>query len=153
MSVYFPAFILIKPVIKLFSTGCRRVSSRDLLNSLRDGGGRRENWRGMEPRDDVLTTCKALDTHVSQRLRTLFLMFWASFLLQMKWMMSASVEIIFYWAWMIILVWGNEQKWKETTVNLPRVKTSPVDWRVYAWERWVSGKIRKNCVGFSYIFF
>ena len=31
--------------------------------------------------------------------------------------MSASVEIIFFWAWLIILVWENEPKLKETTVN------------------------------------
>ena len=40
-----------------------------------------------------------------------------SFLLQMKCAMSASVEIIFFWAWLIILVWENEPKLKETTVN------------------------------------
>ena len=31
--------------------------------------------------------------------------------------MSASVEIIFFWAWLIILVWENEPKLKETTVK------------------------------------
>ena len=31
--------------------------------------------------------------------------------------MSASVEVIFFWAWLIILVWENEPKLKETTVN------------------------------------
>ena len=31
--------------------------------------------------------------------------------------MSASVEIICYWAWLIISVWENEPKLKETTVN------------------------------------
>ena len=31
--------------------------------------------------------------------------------------MSASVEIIFFWAWLIILVEENEPKSKETTVN------------------------------------
>ena len=31
------------------------------------------------------------------------------------------------------------------------VKTSPVDWRVYTWERWVSKKILQNRMGFSYI--
>ena len=40
-----------------------------------------------------------------------------SFLLQRKCAMSASVEIIFFWAWLIILVWENEPKLKETTVN------------------------------------
>ena len=31
--------------------------------------------------------------------------------------MPASVEIIFFWAWLIILVLENEPKLKETTVN------------------------------------
>ena len=31
--------------------------------------------------------------------------------------MSASVKVIFFWAWLIILVWENEPKLKETTVN------------------------------------
>ena len=31
--------------------------------------------------------------------------------------MSASVEIIFFWAWLVILVWENEPKLKETTLN------------------------------------
>ena len=39
------------------------------------------------------------------------------FLLQMKCMLSASVEIIFYWAWLIISAWENKPKLKETTVN------------------------------------
>ena len=34
-----------------------------------------------------------------------------------KCVMSASVEIIFFWAWLIILVEENEPKSKETTVN------------------------------------
>ena len=40
-----------------------------------------------------------------------------SFLLQMKCSMSVSVEIIFYWTWLITLVWENEPKLKEKTVN------------------------------------
>ena len=39
------------------------------------------------------------------------------FLLQMKCMLSASVEIISYWARLIISVWENEPKLKETTLN------------------------------------
>ena len=35
----------------------------------------------------------------------------------MKCILSASVEIISYWAWIIISVWENEPKLKETTVN------------------------------------
>ena len=32
-------------------------------------------------------------------------------------MMSASVEIVFYWVWLIILVWENKPKLQETMVN------------------------------------
>ena len=87
-----------------------------------------KNWRGLEPEDDVLTTCDK--THVSQRYlqaaEDLRCCSWCfeqifedreSFLLQRKCAMSASVEIIFFWAWLIILVWENEPKLKETTVN------------------------------------
>ena len=35
----------------------------------------------------------------------------------MKCMMSASVNIIVYWAWLIISLWEIEPKSKETTVN------------------------------------
>ena len=75
-----------------------------------------------------------------------------SFLLQMKCAMSASVEIIFFWAWLIILVWENEPKLKETTVNYFEFWTSPVDWRVYTWYQWISKSRCQNPMGFSYIF-
>ena len=39
------------------------------------------------------------------------------FLLQMRCMLSAAVDIISYWAWLIISVWENKPKLKETTVN------------------------------------
>ena len=39
------------------------------------------------------------------------------FLLQMRCMLSTAVEIISYWAWLIISVWENKPKLKETTVN------------------------------------
>ena len=87
-----------------------------------------KNWRGLEPGDDVLTACDK--THPSQRYlqaaEDLRCCSWCneqifedreSFLLQRKCAMSASVEIIFFWAWLIILVWENEPKLKETTVN------------------------------------
>ena len=48
------------------------------------------------------------------------------FLLQIKYIMWASVEIIFYWAWIIISFWENEPKLKETTVN-------HFAWRHYWW--------------------
>ena len=75
------------------------------------------------------------------------------FLLQMKCMLSASVEIISYWAWLIISVWENEPKLKETTVNHFAL-------RHYRWievytcsEHGKSVKtIRQNCMSFSYIF-
>ena len=58
---------MIKTVIKLFSAGCRRVFSRGLREQSGGGGGGRKgkNWRGLEPGDDVLTTCDK--THASQR--------------------------------------------------------------------------------------
>ena len=72
-----------------------------------------KNWRRLEPGDDVLTTCDK--THASQRyLRAaedLRCCSWCfeqifedreSFLLQRKCAMSASVEIILFWAWLII---------------------------------------------------
>ena len=87
-----------------------------------------ENLRGLEPGNDVLTTCDK--THASQRYlqaaEDLRCSSWCfeqilgdieSILLQKKCAMSASVEIIFFWAWLIILVWENEPKLKETTVN------------------------------------
>ena len=87
-----------------------------------------KNWRGLEPGDDVLTTFSK--THASQpylqAAEDLRCCSWCfeqafedreSFLLQRKCAMSASVEIIFFWAWLIILVWENEPKLKETTVN------------------------------------
>ena len=42
---------------------------------------------------------------------------WECFIFQMQCMVSALVEIIFYCAWLIILVWVNEPKSKETTVK------------------------------------
>ena len=58
-----PSLYLIKTVMKLFSIGCRRVSSRGFRDQAGSWGGR----RGLEPGDDVLSTCKAINTHVSQR--------------------------------------------------------------------------------------
>ena len=72
-----------------------------------------KNWRRLEPGDDVLTTCDK--THASQRYlqaaEDLRCCSWCfeqifedreSFLLQRKCAMSASVEIILFWAWLII---------------------------------------------------
>ena len=49
-------------------------------------GGGEENLQGAEPRDGVLTTCKGINTHVSQRyfqaaedLSVFFLMFLSKF--------------------------------------------------------------------------
>ena len=87
-----------------------------------------KNWRGLEPGDDVLTTRDK--THAGQRYlqaaEDLRCCSWCfeqifedkeSFLLQRKCAMSASVENIFFWARLIILVRENEPKLKETTVN------------------------------------
>ena len=42
---------------------------------------------------------------------------WECFIFQMQYMVSVLAEIIFYCAWLIILVWVNEPKSKETTVK------------------------------------
>ena len=42
---------------------------------------------------------------------------WECFIFQIQCMVSVLVEIIFYCAWLIILVWVNEPKPKETTVK------------------------------------
>ena len=90
----------------------------------REGG----NWWGLEPGDNALTTWDK--THASQRYlqaaENLRCSCWCfklifkdrkSFLQKKKSAMSASVEIIFFWAWLVILIWENEPKLKETTVN------------------------------------
>ena len=75
------------------------------------------------------------------------------FLLQMKCMLSAIVEIIPYLAWLIISVW---EKWAKIEGNDSKplcVKTLLVDWGVCVqWARYVSNAIRQNRMGFSYIF-
>ena len=131
------SLITIKTVIKLFSTGCRRVSSR---GSWDQSGG----WAGKGRIGEVWTCDK---THASQRYpqaaEDLRCCSWwfeqifedrESFYLQRKSAMSASVEIIFFWAWMIILVWENEPKLKGTTVNYFEFRHhQSIDQRVYTW--------------------
>ena len=56
---------MIKTVIKLFSAGCRIVFLRGLREQSGGGGRKGKNWRGLEPGDDVLTTCDK--THASQQ--------------------------------------------------------------------------------------
>ena len=113
-------------MIKLLSTGCRRVSSR----GLRDQSG---GWRGKGRVDEVwnlgttfsqLAIKRMLVSGIFKQLRTFVVVpdeqifeDIEPFLLQRKGAMSASVEILFFWAWLIILVWENEPKLKETTVN------------------------------------
>ena len=58
-----------KKVLKLFSTGCRRVSSRGLREQSGGGEGR-ENWRGLEPGDDVLAIKRMLVSDIFKQLRT-----------------------------------------------------------------------------------
>ena len=110
-------------VIKLFSTGWRRVSSMNWKTS--SGGRWGKNWRSLEPGDDILTTTRILVSGIFRQLTTFVAVldvltkFYEDrefFLLQRKCMMSALIEIIFYWTWVIILVWENEPKLKETTV-------------------------------------
>ena len=73
----------------------------------------------MEPRDDVLTSCNAINSHASQRyFQAAEDLRWSSwcfgpiledrewFLLDIWCMMSALVEIMVYRAWLIISVWS-----------------------------------------------
>ena len=124
----FQPFTVIKPVIKLFSTGCWRVSSREVRDQSWGWGGFGENeWSGNSGRCSQLAQ-RSTRMLVSGRPSLLFLMFWANFrrkkifFLQMRCMMSASVKIIWYWAWLIISVWQNEPILKETTVNYPKLR-------------------------------
>ena len=126
-----PLLYRIKTVIRLFSTGCRRVSSRRLRSVWRVGRGEGKNWRGLEPGGMFSQLPRrSLKTHANQwYLRTacdLRRCSWCfeqnfedgeCYLLQIKCMMSASVEFIFYWARLIISVWDNEPKLKKKTVN------------------------------------
>ena len=63
--VVFQLHTILKTAIKLFSTGCRRVSSRGFKDQLEGWWGRNDGV--CNPRDDILTTCKASNTHASQR--------------------------------------------------------------------------------------
>ena len=83
---------------------------------------------GSEPKDNVLTTCERSTHMLVCGISSSWGLYcsWCfeqifedmkSFLLQMKCMMSASVEVPLYWAWLIISAWENEPKWKETSVN------------------------------------
>ena len=117
----------IKTVIKLFSTGYRRVSSMDWKTS--SGGG--EVGKNEElTKSGTWGRSSYNYAHACQRyLQTAYDLRCCSwccdqifedrecFLLQMRCMMSVSVEIIFYRTLLIISVWENEPKLKETTVN------------------------------------
>ena len=68
--------------------------------------------------------CKSVVSSNSWGPSLLFLILWANFwedwecfIFQIQCMVSVLVEIIFYCAWLIILVWVNEPKPKETTVK------------------------------------
>ena len=114
-----PSLYWIKTVIKLYSTGLG-VSSRGIRDQF---GG----WGGGERIDEVWNLGTA---NTSQRYLQIAVDLRCSswcleqifedrecFHLQVKCMMSASVEIVLYWAWLKISVWENEPKLKETTVN------------------------------------
>ena len=115
-------------MIKLFSTGCRRVSSRVLRNQSGGWGGKGrigEVWN-LGTTFSQLAVKRMLVSGIFKQLRTFSEVpdvlrkiseDRESFLLQKKCVMSASVESIFFWAWLIIFVWENEPKLKETTVN------------------------------------
>ena len=88
-----------------------------------------KNWRRLEPGYDAPTTSKAINTHlvsgIFKQQRTFIVVSdvysqfsnMGMFSPQMKSVISASLEIIFFWAWLIISVCENEPKLKETTVN------------------------------------
>ena len=135
-------------VIKLFSTGWRRVPWMNWKTS--SGGRWGKNWRSLEPGDDILTTTRMLVSGIFRQLTTFVVVldvltkFYEDrecFLLQRKRMMSALIEIVFYWARVIISVWENEQK-------IERNDSIHVQW-----EQWVSKTMRQNRMGFSYICF
>ena len=64
-----PTLHWIKTVIKVFSTGCRRVSSMDWKTS--SGGGEvGKNWRSLEPGDNVLTTTYMIVGDIFRQLTT-----------------------------------------------------------------------------------
>ena len=111
-------------VIKLFSTGWRRVSSMNWKTS--SGRRWRKNWPSLEPGDDILTATRILVSGIFRQLTTFVVVldvltkFYEDkecFPLQRKRTMSALIEIVFYWARVIISVWENEPKLKETTVH------------------------------------
>ena len=90
------------------------------------GWGDGEELTKSGPGDDVLTTTHMLVSGIFKQLNDFRRCSWCCdqifedrecFFLQMKCILSASVEIISYWAWIIISVWENEPKLKETTVN------------------------------------
>ena len=111
LLVYFIAPHYDKKVLKLFSTGCRRVSSRGLREQSRCGEGREElarsgtwgrrshNWRYgasqryLQAAEDLRCCSWCFEQIFEDR---------ESFLLQRKCAISASVEIILFWAWLII---------------------------------------------------
>ena len=135
-------------VIKLFSTGWRRVPWMNWKTS--SGGRWGKNWRSLEPGDDILTTTRMLVSGIFRQLTTFVVVldvltkFYEDrecFLLQRKRMMSALIEIVFYWARVITSVWENEPKLKETTVYTCSEHSESVN------------SMRQNRIGFSYICF
>ena len=98
-----------------------------------------------------------LDSSIFQAAKDLRWCFWCferisedrkCFRLQIYFMMSASVEMIFYWAWRIILVWENEPKFKETIVNDSKLRQySSIE--VYTHENSESVKNSRVFVSFS----
>ena len=125
-------------VIKLFSTGWRRVSSMNWKTSSEGRWGK--NWRSLEPGDDILTATRMLVSGIFRQLTTFVVVldvltkFYEDrecFLLQRKRMMSALLEIVFYWA---------------RVIKIERNDNIHVQWA-----QWVSKTMRQNRMGFSYI--
>ena len=122
MPVYFPALHYDKNCNRTLQYWLLKFLWGDLGSILRGRGGGGRRIHGVLSRETVFSqlangSTRMLVSGIFKQLRTFRYFswcFWANFLLQMKFMMSASAEIIFYWTWLIILVWENEPKWKET---------------------------------------
>ena len=98
--------------MKLFSIGCRIVSSRGFRNQSGEGGG-----------EDVLTTCKVIDTcmlvsGIFKQLTTFVVTpDVEGSVFYFRWRVWRKHQSKLYWAWRLVSVWENEPKLKDTTVN------------------------------------
>ena len=151
-----PSLYWIKTVIKLFSTGCRRVSLRGFRDQ--SGVGGENNWRSPKPGG----RCPH-NTHANQ----LYLHKFGTFVVVPVVLSKFSKigNVFFFWVYDASISWNyilfsvtynfGMGKWVKIERNdgiLLRVKTLLVDWRVFTWEQWGNKIIRQNRMSFSYIF-